>query len=55
VRNHSDDLTREQVLETLCKDLQKRGRLGGERPDDTRLALAIIDEYIRFPEPAKAE
>ena len=55
VRDHSDDLTREQVLETLCKDLHERGRLDGERPDDTRLALAIMDEYIRFPEPAKVE
>ena len=49
VREHGDDLTRTQVLETLVADLLERGRIGEARPPDTELALAIIDEYIQYP------
>jgi hypothetical protein len=51
VQEHSDDLLRGDVIERLTEDLRERGRLTGERPDDTPLALMLIDEYIHFPEP----
>jgi hypothetical protein len=52
VREHTDDLRRDQVIETLLADLRRRGRFGTERPPDAELAHAIIDEYIVFPPPA---
>jgi hypothetical protein len=52
VREHSDDLTRDQILELLLNDLRKRGRLQGDVPNGRALALLLIDEYIRFPKPA---
>jgi len=51
VADHSEDLARDRVIETLVTDLRARGRIE-ERPDDTLLGLAIIDEYIHFPPPA---
>jgi hypothetical protein len=53
IAEHSDDLRRERVLDTLVDDLRERGRIGDERPSDTELALTIIDEYIQYP-PAAA-
>lgn len=50
---HSDDLALEDILDRLVADLRARGRLTGERPAATDLALLIIDEYIRFPAPAE--
>jgi hypothetical protein len=50
-REHGDDLRREQVIEALLEDLRRRGRVGRERPSDTELALAIIDEYVKYPPP----
>lgn len=50
--NHTDDLALEQILTTLCADLRKRGRLGADRPPDDDLAKLLIEEYIRFPQPA---
>ena len=50
VRDHTDDLTRDQVLETLTADLRRRGRIDA-LPSDTELALTIIDAYIKFPPP----
>ena len=55
VRNHGDDLTRSTVLETLVADLRERGRIAGDAPSDTELALTIIDEYIEFPPAAAPE
>lgn len=52
VRDHSDDLDRAAILDTLVGDLRQRGRLEGDRPGDTELALMIIDEYIQYPPPA---
>ena len=52
VREHAEDLTREKILDLLIADLRKRGRLQGEVPDGRTLALLLIDEYIRFPQPA---
>ncbi len=49
VHEHSEDLDRRFVLDTLCADLRDRGRIGDKLPDDTELALAIIDEYIAYP------
>lgn len=53
VREHGDDLSRERILEVFVNDLRERGRFD-ERPDDTALALAIIEEYIHYPPPAPA-
>jgi hypothetical protein len=52
VEEHTDDLTREQILDALLRDLRERGRLGAALPDETQLALTMIDEYIHFPPPA---
>ncbi|UCE85229.1 MAG: hypothetical protein JSU66_12885 [Deltaproteobacteria bacterium] len=49
VDEHSDDLSRAQIVDTLVADLRARGRLGATRTDGTELALLMIDEYIRFP------
>ncbi len=54
VEEHSDDLTRNGVVERLVRDLRERGRLGDEPLDETELALLMIDEYIQFP-PAAPE
>jgi hypothetical protein len=52
VQEHTDDLTRAQVMGALLDDLRRRGRLEGEVPGGTDLALLLIDEYVRFPAPA---
>ncbi len=49
VREHSDDLSRERVVETLLGDLRRQGRVGAERPPDRDLALTIIEHYIQYP------
>lgn len=49
VHEHTDDLTREQILHILVSDLRERGRLGDAVPAGRDLALIMIDEYIRFP------
>ena len=57
VAEHTDDLTRERILETLIGDLRRRGRLPADAPPpppSRELALLLIEEYIRFPEPAAA-
>ncbi len=48
---HSEDLDIENVLDTLCDDLRKRGRLGEGRPTNRELAELLVDEYISFPKP----
>lgn len=48
VHEHTDDLSREQALDTLARDLRRRGRIDS-LPGETELALTLIDEYIRFP------
>jgi hypothetical protein len=52
MQEHTDDLTRAQVMDALLGDLRHRGRLGGDVPGGTDLALLLIDEYVRFPAPA---
>jgi hypothetical protein len=51
-REHRDDLALDGILARLVDDLRARGRLAGERPEPTELALLLIEEYIRFPPPA---
>jgi hypothetical protein len=51
-REHQDDLVLDRILDALVDDLRARGRLTGERPPPTDLALVLIDEYVRFPEAA---
>ena len=46
-RAHTDDLTLDEILETLRADLASRRRTGVAR--DEHLGLALIEEYIRFP------
>jgi hypothetical protein len=46
---HTDDLTLDQILDTLVADLVDRGVIAG-RPDDERaLARELVNGYIRFP------
>ena len=49
VASHDDDLGPEDVIDKLVEDLRERGRISGARPDDTALALMMMDEYINFP------
>lgn len=48
-QEHSDDLALDAILDRLTDDLRARGRLSGDRPPPTDLALLLIDEYIKFP------
>ena len=48
-RGHGDDLVLERILNRLVDDLRARGRLRSDRPPPTSLALALIDEYVKFP------
>jgi hypothetical protein len=50
----SDDLSIERVLDVLCEDLRKRGRIADERPGNRELAEILVDEYLRFPPPSLA-
>jgi hypothetical protein len=54
VEEHTDDLTRPGIMDTLLADLRRRGRLADQMPGGADLALLLIDEYIRFPEPAES-
>lgn len=47
-RTHADDLTLDAILDTLVADLSDRR--GTQVARDPELGLALIDEYIRFPE-----
>jgi hypothetical protein len=51
---HEDDLELAHVLDVLERDLRRRGRLDGARPAEDEFALLLIDEYVRFPQPAAA-
>jgi hypothetical protein len=50
----SDDLCIDTVLDTLCADLRKKGRLGNDRPPNRELAERLVDEYLTFPAPSAA-
>jgi len=45
----TDDLTLDYILHTLESELRSRDVLQGERPDPTRFAQALVNEFIRFP------
>lgn len=53
-RTGASDLTLDEVVETLCVDLERRGRLGNGRPSNRALARLLVDEYIQFPRRASA-
>jgi len=53
-RSHSEDLSLESVLDTLCADLHERGRLGETRPANRELAELLVEEYVQFPSPNKS-
>ena len=46
---HTDDLRLETAIERLARDLRERGALTGARPDDTALAILMIETYVDFP------
>ncbi len=48
-REHSNDLQLDWIIDRLVTDLRQRGRINGERPNATDLALLMIEEYVRFP------
>ncbi len=49
-RDHRDDLVLDEILERLRDDLSERRGTPVER--DADLGLALIDGYVRFPQPA---
>ena len=53
-REGADDLSIDEVLDTLEEDLRGRGRLEGPRPANRDFAMLLVDEYVRFPEPKAA-
>lgn len=53
-KTHADDLDLDWTMARLVDDLRARGRIDGEVPPNSGLALMIIDEYIDFPAPAPA-
>ncbi len=50
VADHSDDLNEAMVKEMLIEDLRRREVITDEIPDDTDLALLMIDTYVVFPD-----
>lgn len=47
-REHTDDLTYEEIVDRLVEDLRARGRFDESAGRD-KIGLALIDEYVRFP------
>ena len=52
-RTGTSALTFDGVLDRLCEDLRTRGRLGAERLPNRELAELLVDEYLKFPPPAR--
>jgi hypothetical protein len=50
-RDGSDDLTVEQVLDTLDVELRRRGVLSGTRPEPTEYALLLVSTFVHYPTP----
>jgi len=50
IADHSDDLDEEMVIDMLVKDLRLREVITDEVPDETELAVLMIDTYVKFPE-----
>ncbi|NNE17065.1 MAG: hypothetical protein HKN10_01190 [Myxococcales bacterium] len=51
-RNRTNDLDANTVLDTLCADLKKRGRIQSDRPSNRALAELLVDQYVKFPLPS---
>lgn len=51
LHDHENAMKLDDILETLVKDLQSRGRIGADamQMDRLKLALKLMDEYIRYP------
>jgi hypothetical protein len=49
IADHSDDLSEPMVRDMLIEDLRLREVITDTVPDDTDLALAMIDTYVQFP------
>ena len=47
--DQSDDLTLDRILNVLEAALRSRGVLTTQRPDPTRFAQMLVNEFIRFP------
>lgn len=45
----SDDLSLEQVLDTLEQELRTRGVLLGQRPGPDAFAMMMVQTFISFP------
>lgn len=51
---HTDDLELDFILDTLVRDLERRGRLECRPEDSNELGRTLIDAYVRFPAPEPA-
>lgn len=47
--DHSDDLNEAMVIDMLTDDLRRREIITDSVPDDTELAITLIDTYVKFP------
>lgn len=49
IADHSDDLNEQMVIDMLVEDLRRREIITDSAPDDTELAISMIDTYVKFP------
>jgi hypothetical protein len=48
-RQGADELSVEQILETLEKPLRGDGVLSGSRPEPTEFALMLVKHFVHYP------
>jgi len=48
-REGLDDLSTNDILDTLDAELRERGLLKGARPDPTELALLLVNTFVQYP------
>ena len=48
-REGLDDLSTNDILDTLDAELHERGLLQGARPDPTELALLLVNTFVQYP------
>jgi hypothetical protein len=48
-RQGADELSVEQILETLEKKLCRDGVLSGSRPEPTEFALMLVKHFVHYP------
>ena len=48
-QDHTDDLTSDQIIDRLVRDLVDRGLVEPDVPLDRNLGLLVIDTYIHYP------